>query len=320
MENLTALLKGVVENQQISEWGVILLVMGSVFIGIMAFMLLFSGLFDPVRSRFLRETNVHVPLSYQQSRIEKRIQAHDQIFMSSDQALLGRTVQRLHNAGYHANNSLLFYYAIRLILMVALPLIVLIILSFIPGVTIPWVVIGLMFAIAIGFVAPSFTLDKQISRRQKNIRRAFPDALDLLVVCSEAGMGLESAIQKVASEIRISQPILADELALVIAETRAGVDRNKALKNLAERTGVEDIKGLVATLAQSMRFGTSIGETLRVYSEDFRDKRMQAAEEQAEKIGVKLVFPLAVCFLPLFMLIVMGPVVLALSEAFQSIG
>ena len=320
MEYLTALLDGLVENQQISEWGVFSLVMGSAFIGLFAFMLLFSAIFDPVRSRFLSENNEHVPLSSQQKRFEKKIRAHNQIFMPSDQALLGRTVTRLHHAGYHANNSLLYFYAIRLMLMLALPSITLIVLSLIPGVSMKWVIICLTFAVTIGYVGPSFTLDKIISRRQKNIRRAFPDALDLLVVCAEAGMALEAAIQKVASEISMSQPVLAEELSLVIAETRAGVDRNRALKNLADRTGVEDIKGLVATLAQSMRFGTSIGETLRVYSEDFRDKRMQAAEEQAAKIGVKLIFPLALCFLPIFLLIVVGPVMLALTGVFNQIG
>jgi tight adherence protein C len=130
---------------------------------------------------------------------------------------------------------------------------------------------------------------------------------------------LDAAIQKVATEINLSQPILADELEVVIAETRAGIDRHKALQRLVERTGVEDLKGLVSALSQSMRFGTSIVETLKVYSEDLRDKRTQAAEAIAAKIGTKLIFPLAVCLLPAFLMVVMVPALLMI-EKMGSIG
>jgi tight adherence protein C len=134
------------------------------------------------------------------------------------------------------------------------------------------------------------------------------------VVCSEAGLSLDAAIQKVVVESGMSQPVLASELEIVIAETRAGIDRNKALQRLVERTGVEDIRGLVAALSQSMRFGTSIVETLKVYSEDLRDKRTQAAEEVAAKISTKLIFPLAVCLLPAFLMVVMLPAILVLRH------
>ena len=198
--------------------------------------------------------------------------------------------------------------------MISLPLLVLMVTALIPGMKGQEIFQSVLVALALGFLGPSFILDKLIANRQKTIRRAFPDALDLLVVCSEAGLSLDSAIQKVAAEISISQPVLADELDIVIAETRAGIERHKALQRLVERTGVEDIKGLVSTLAQSMRFGTSIVETLKVYSEDLRDKRTQAAEAVAAKIGTKLIFPLAVCLLPAFLLVVMAPAIIIFKQ------
>ena len=122
-----------------------------------------------------------------------------------------------------------------------------------------------------------------------------------------------------ADELAVSQPELAAELALVNAEIRAGVDRVQALKNLGNRTGLEDIRGLVSLLAQTLRFGTSIADTLRVYAEEFRDKRMQRAEEQAAKIGTKLIFPLVVCIFPSFFLVAIGPAILGVLEVLTAV-
>jgi tight adherence protein C len=148
------------------------------------------------------------------------------------------------------------------------------------------------------------------------LRHGFPDALDLLVVCVESGLGLAAAIQRVADELAVSHEELATELALVNAEMRVGVDRAKALKNLADRSGVDDIRGLVSLLIQTMRFGTGVAEALRVYSEEFRDKRMQKAEEEAALIGTKLIFPLVTCLFPSFFIVAIGPAVIRLIEVF----
>jgi tight adherence protein C len=201
-----------------------------------------------------------------------------------------------------------------MLLMISLPLLVIMVAPFMSSMNGETTFQAVIIAIVIGYMSPSFILDKLIADRQKAIRRAFPDALDLLVVCSEAGLSLDAAIQKVATEINLSQPVLADELEIVIVETRAGIDRHKALQRLVERTGVEDLKGLVSALSQSMRFGTSIVETLKVYSEDLRDKRTQAAEAIAAKIGTKLIFPLAVCLLPAFLMVVMIPALLMIQN------
>jgi tight adherence protein C len=155
-----------------------------------------------------------------------------------------------------------------------------------------------------------------VAARQKRLRDGFPDALDFLVVCSEAGLGLDAAIKRVADELVVSHPELADELRLVGSEMRVGIDRGQCLRNLVIRNGVEDLRGFVATLSQAMRFGSSVSETLRIYAEEFRDKRMQRAEEVAAKLPIKMIFPLALCLLPAFMIIALGPSVITVYRAF----
>jgi tight adherence protein C len=164
--------------------------------------------------------------------------------------------------------------------------------------------------------APNLVLSKLVDRRIKALRNAFPDALDLLVVCVESGLGLASAIQRVADELDVSHPELAFEMSTVNAEIRAGVARERALRNLADRTGVRDIRGLVGLLVQTMKFGTSISDALRVYSEEFRDKRMQRAEEEAAKMGTKLIFPLVFCMFPILFIVAIGPSVLQIADFF----
>ena len=173
-------------------------------------------------------------------------------------------------------------------------------------------------AAAIGLLAPSIFLDKAAARRQRRLRNGLPDALDLLVVCTEAGLGLRAAIQRVAQELAVSHPDLALEFEIVNAEARAGVEREQALKNLADRTGLEDVRGLVAMLSQSMRFGASIADALRIYADEFRDKRMQLAEEMAAKIGTKMIFPLVLCLFPAFFVIAVGPAVLGVLRVLQN--
>lgn len=310
MEWVTALLL----DQQGNKWIVIVILSGAVFILAFALMSLLDDFFDPIRSRFNREVTVNFLSGLESDKLSDKLRKHNNMFVPSDKSLLQRTATRLNYAGFHGKNSLLHYYAIRMLLLILLPLVVLIVSAFIPGMKGETILQGLLVAGALGYLGPSFTLDRLIANRQKNLRRAFPDALDLLVVCSEAGLSLDAGLQKVAAEINISQPILADELAIVIAETRVGIERHKALQRLVERTGVEEIKGLLSTLAQSMQFGTSIAETLKVYSEDLRDKRMQTAEEKAAKIGTKLIFPLVVCLLPAFLMVVMAPAIMIFKK------
>ncbi len=221
-----------------------------------------------------------------------------------------KMTQQLFHAGFRSPHALPIFYAAKSLLIVALPLLVLVAARWFPEIEARKTFIYAMMASGVGLLTPNLVLRKLIERREKSLRNAFPDALDLLVVCVESGLGLAAAIQRVADELDVSHPELAFELSTVNAEVRAGMPREQALRNLADRTGLQDIRGLVGLLVQTIRFGTSVSDALRVYSEEFRDKRMQRAEEQAAKMGTKLIFPLVFCMFPVFFIVAIGPAVL----------
>ena len=168
-----------------------------------------------------------------------------------------------------------------------------------------------------GYLAPGFYLDLKISERRKRIRQGLPDVLDLLIVCLEAGSSLDQAVVKASEDLALTYPALAEELRLVTTETRAGKPRLEAFKNLAHRTKVEDVRALVSMLTQTDRFGTSVAQALRTMADDMRNRRRQAAEEMAAKVGVKLVFPLVFFMFPALYVVILGPAVIAFMRAFS---
>jgi len=176
---------------------------------------------------------------------------------------------------------------------------------------------GLMaFLLAgVGYALPGLWLARVTAARQKQIQNGLPDALDLLIVCVEAGAGLDAAIVKASEELALAYPALADELRLITTETRAGKPRLEAFRNFAQRTGVDDVRGLVAMLIQTDRFGTSIAQALRTHAMTSRTKRRQRAEERAAKLGVKLVFPLVFCLFPALYVVVLGPAVIKIMHS-----
>ncbi len=224
----------------------------------------------------------------------------------------------LIQAGFRSPDALKQFYGIKTVLAVGIPLLTFLAMRWAPQLQTGTVIFFTLLAAMIGVRLPDRVLSYLRNRRVKRLRDGFPDALDLLVVCVESGLGLAMAIERVSRELQISHPDLAQELALVNAEIRAGVDRPVALRNLANRSGVEDINGLVGLLVQTIRFGTSVADALRVYSDEFRDKRMQKAEEQAAKIGTKMIFPMVLCFFPSFFIVAIGPAVMRIIAAFQS--
>jgi tight adherence protein C len=163
-----------------------------------------------------------------------------------------------------------------------------------------------------GYFAPGFILERMVAARQTRIRLSLPDALDLLVVCVEAGLGLDQAIHNVSQELRSTHKDISEELGLVTLEMRAGKQRAEALRNLADRTGEPELRKLVAILIQADRFGVSVADSLRTHSDFMRVRRRQEAEERAAKVGVKLVFPIFFCIMPSMMLVTAGPGVLQL--------
>ena len=214
---------------------------------------------------------------------------------------MGKLQQRLITAGYRGNEALIVFFGIRLGCALLFFAVLMSSLLMRPN---------LFLALgggAVGYLLPSMALGRMAKRRQHRVRLGLPDALDLLVVSVEAGLGLDQAIQRVGDELAFAHPDLAGELRMINLELRAGKARTDALRNLATRTGVDDISSLVAMLVQTDKFGTSVARSLRVHSETLRTKRRQRAEEAAAKTGVKMVFPLVFCIFPAIWVVTIGP-------------
>jgi tight adherence protein C len=275
---------------------------------------------DPVRRRLTGMAGKSDSSGRLASRVLVLLGPLNSVLLPSKAGERGKMQEQLSFAGFRSANALPMLYAIKTGLALAFLLVVLMSSRWLPQLATNRLLFYAMVAAFIGLVLPNYVLEHLVQRRQKRLRDAFPDALDMLVVCVEAGLGLTAAIQRVADELRLSHPELGAEFALVSAEMRAGVEREAALKGLGVRTGLEDIRGLVSLLVQTLKFGTSVAETLRVYAEEFRDKRMQRAEEQAAKIGTKLIFPLVFCLFPAFFVVAIGPAVLGLISVFQTMG
>ena len=221
---------------------------------------------------------------------------------------LGKLKERLIHAGYRGSEALTLFFGIRLGLAI-----VLFLLGTSPFIPKSGLIAGLAGA-AFGYLLPSMALARMAKRRQHRIRLSLPDALDLLVVSVEAGLGLDQAIQRVGEELAFAHPELSGELRLINLELRAGKGRADALRNLAERTGVDDLSSLAAMLIQTDKFGTSVARSLRVHSETLRTKRRQRAEEAAAKTGVKMVFPLVFCIFPAIWVVTIGPAAIKFVE------
>jgi tight adherence protein C len=176
--------------------------------------------------------------------------------------------------------------------------------------------LGMGVGAVMGYLGPSFLLRQRVARRQKEIQNGLADALDLLVLCLEAGSSLDQAIVKASDELGVAYPALGDQLRIMTTEMRAGKARLDAFRGFAERTRVDDVRALVSMLVQTDRFGTSIAQALRTHAETCRTKRRQRAEERAQKVGVKLVFPLVFCLFPALYVVMLGPAYLRIVEVF----
>ncbi|HYL34537.1 MAG TPA: type II secretion system F family protein [Bryobacteraceae bacterium] len=216
------------------------------------------------------------------------------------------TRRELMSAGYRNESALLTFYGIKIILCVVLVILALIFRSDITNNPILRIVIVIAAGL-VGYFGPTFYLGHMVDQRREELRFSLPDALDLMVISVEAGLGLDQAIQYVAKELDITHPHLSEELSLLNLEIRAGNRRADALRNLADRTGETEIRKLVAILIQTDKFGTSMAESLRTHSDFMRVRRRQEAEERAGKVGVKLVFPIFFFILPSMLLVAAGP-------------
>ncbi len=233
----------------------------------------------------------------------------------------GRNALRtgLVRAGFRRPEAVLVVLGFKVLLAAALPIL--------------WVIVayatarpaGSIFGVAVlmgvvGFYLPTIVIGIRQSQRHDSVLMALPDALDLMVVCVEAGLGVAAALQRVAIEMRIASPVLATELAMVNQEMQTGMSRTDALRNLAERTGVEEVYALVAMLIQTDRLGTSVAQALRSHAQSMRTQRRQRAEQQARKASVKLAFPLVLLIFPALLVVLLGPAAIQLLKALAASG
>jgi tight adherence protein C len=221
--------------------------------------------------------------------------------------------KQLMHAGFRSADAPIIYRAIQLCSMAGFPLLVAIVCA-----AMAWplnkAIIYIILAFIAGFFLPRYALSRIINNRQRELRWGLADALDLMVVSVEAGLGLNAAMVKVSSELKDVHYAIAVEFELANLEIRVGRDRDEALRNLAERTGVDDLRSLVAMLIQTDKFGTSIAKGLRIFSDSLRTKRRQRAEQEAQKAAVKLLFPLACFLFPTLFIAILGPAALNLID------
>ena len=230
-------------------------------------------------------------------------------FNLTKQAEDGDMVKNLRMAGYRGQNPVFVFLSVRLIMPLVMFTIAVLYVFFILQLEQPFFMkVGIVLCVAyLGYYGPTIYVKNQISKRQKSIRRAWPDALDLLLICVESGMGIESAFRKVSEEIGAQSVALAEELSLTTAELSYLQDRRKAYENLGERTGLENVRSVVTALIQAEKYGTAIGTALRVLAQESRDVRMSEAEKKAAALPPKLTVPMIIFFLPVLFVVILGP-------------
>jgi tight adherence protein C len=306
-------------------------IMQAVFFGLLVGgMITFLGIFlrqrhSAVRRRLQAKPRLNTDLMRPQM-------AGDPVFLSAklsetiekklDLTKSGATIKKLQakliQAGIYTERAIPMFLGVKLGGLLVLPVLVLFIL---------WgdasqrtlMVIAISICI-LAYFLPNFLLNRVISARQKKIKEALPDALDLLVVCVEAGQGLDAAIKRVAEDLQESSPIMSQELLLVNLEIMAGLERQQALKNLGERTGVGELVSLCNILIQSDRFGTSMAQALKTQSDYIRDERRQRLETLANQTPVKLLFPMLLFIFPAILVVVLGPAIIGIIDLFGNIN
>jgi tight adherence protein C len=224
--------------------------------------------------------------------------------------------KQLMQAGYRGTNAPIVYRAVQLAALAGFPGAVALVCAFL-GRPLGNAFLFICVAFVFGFMLPRYVLTKLIKGRQQRVRWGLADALDLMVVSIEAGLGLNAALVRIGDELKDVHPEISEEFELTNLEIRVGREREEALRNLAERTGVEDLRSLCAMLIQADRFGTSIAKAVRVYADSLRTKRRQRAEQAAQKAAVKLLFPLACFLFPTLFIIILGPAAINLIDTFS---
>jgi tight adherence protein C len=224
-------------------------------------------------------------------------------------------------AGWRNSSSIPLYFGVRAILALLLPFAILISLRLSnAAISTNQLLFFTLFGAALGYYLPVVYFARVRENRKRDIFESFPDAIDLMVVCVEAGLGLDMAISRCGKEMAVRSSNLADELSLIGTELRMGASRERALRNFASRTGVPEISMFTAMVLQADKFGTSVADALRVHAEELRLRRRLVAEEKAAKIPLKLLFPLIFCIFPALLLVLLGPAFISILNAFKNLG
>jgi tight adherence protein C len=297
-----------------------------------AFMFLFVLEMAPKRSQAItqRLDDIQAAGGTSRSILQRRRRAEQTEKLKSVVQAFGESIQersgtpsslrlRLIQAGYPSAAAVPLYLGTRVMLPAALGIGSLFLLPIL-GVSALKVILGVVYFTGLGYVLPTLIVGMRIKRRQKEMQRALPDALDMLVVSVEAGLGLNQALVRVADEIFRLSPVLSEQMTLVNLEIRAGTAREEALRNLADRTGLADIASLTGMLIQTDRFGTSVAQALRIHADTMRTKRRQRAEEAAAKTTIKLIFPLVFCIFPALFVVILGPAMIQIMAALKGFG
>ncbi|MEK1928903.1 MAG: type II secretion system F family protein [Pararhizobium sp.] len=230
-----------------------------------------------------------------------------------------KTVNRLKSAGYRSQNALNMFLVARLclpFLFLAVGAFYIFFLGYLGEKPLPMRILAVIGIGYLGFYAPNIFISNAVSKRQQSIRRAWPDALDLLLICVESGISMELAMRRVADEIAAQSAPLAEELVLTVAELSFLPDRRMALENLGTRTGLDEVKSVTQALIQADRYGTPIAQALRVLAQESRDQRMNEAEKKAAALPPKLTVPMILFFLPVLIAVILGPAGIQVSDKF----
>lgn len=300
-----------------------LVVFGAVFLGVIGASLVFAKgraqrrLEEQTTSRQLEERkqktegSLSVRYGIKSSPVSRIIRPLQKYIEPKDATRRSTVRRQLIQAGYMSPSAVTKYYGIRLLLAIGLPLAFITIAPIVSrGLTVQTVLIIGMASGLVGLYLPRVWVSQRIQKRQVLAREGFPDSLDMLLVCVEAGLGLNAALQRVGEEIARAHPLLATQFKLVGLELQAGKSREMALRNLSERIGIDEVKSLVTLLIQSEQLGTSVGQALRVHAADMRIKRMLRAEEKAHMLPVKMAFPLIGFILPCLIIVILSPAII----------
>ncbi|ALO34031.1 TadC [Colwellia sp. MT41] len=322
MEYIQGLLLSFTDNKVMVEWVIYIVAATAGVTLAMAFYYFFSGIYSPVKAQIDKLKKQPLSATHQQedytTTLEHNLNKLKYLPLINNRFSGDKATRKLLiHAGYHSTNALKIFNALKLMSMLSGVTLAIVVMKFSGGISMLVTLYIFAFIIGLTYILPALILHKLADRRMKELRKFFPDALDLLIVCCEAGLGLLEAFQRVKNELEFVHPTLAHELGLVCSKVRVGLSMQQALQEFSDRTGLEDIRGLNSVIVQSLRLGTGVAETIRVYADEYRDKRLQAAEENAAKLGVKMIFPMMFCIWPSFFIVAIGPAVLKVMNVWD---